>query len=109
VRDPRSDVAKAAVTSLEPDAGRLCDAEAVESAALAILGRRKPSRSLQTNLEFHTAFLLEALGSPRDAFTGVFAAARVVGSISHAQEQARSNRLIRPQSRYVGPKPGRPG
>jgi citrate synthase len=61
---------------------------------------------LQTNLEFYTALLLEALGLPRDAFTGVFAAARVVGWIAHALEQQASGRLIRPQSVYIGKMPG---
>ena len=103
VRDPRSDVVKRAVALLSPDAGRIRFAEAVEAAALAVLERRKPGRSLQTNLEFYTALLLEALGVPREAFTGVFAAGRVVGWVAHALEQTSRGRIIRPQSRYVGP------
>jgi citrate synthase len=105
VRDPRSEVVKKVVTGLGNDAGRLRYAEAVEAAALSVLARRKPGRSLQTNLEFYTALLLEALGIPRDAFTGVFGAARVVGWVAHAQEQVQSGRIIRPQSAYVGPMP----
>jgi citrate synthase len=107
VQDPRSDVVKAVVESLNRDAGRLRYAEAVERAALAVLEKRKPNRSLQTNLEFYTALLLEALGLPRDAFTGAFAVARVVGWIAHALEQQQGGRLIRPQSDYVGPMPER--
>ncbi|HEY7579516.1 MAG TPA: citrate synthase [Acetobacteraceae bacterium] len=105
VQDPRSDVVKSVVERLNRDAGRLRYAEAVEKAALAVLVRRKPNRSLQTNLEFYTALLLEALGLPRDAFTGAFAVARVVGWIAHALEQQASGRLMRPQSEYVGPTP----
>jgi citrate synthase len=105
VQDPRSDVVKAVVERLNRDIGRLHYAEAVEQAALAVLARRKPNRSLQTNLEFYTALLLEALGLPRDAFTGAFAVARVVGWIAHALEQQAGGRLIRPQSEYVGPMP----
>ncbi|MGO7741186.1 citrate/2-methylcitrate synthase, partial [Rhizobium johnstonii] len=45
-------------------------AEAVEVAALAILNARKPNRPLYVNVEFYTALLLEALGFPREAFTG---------------------------------------
>jgi citrate synthase len=105
VRDPRCDVVKAVVSKLSPDAGRLRYAEAVEQAALVVLAKRKPSRSLQTNHEFYTALLLEALGLPRDAFTGAFAAARLVGWIAHALEQQAGGRLIRPQSDYVGPIP----
>jgi citrate synthase len=106
VQDPRSDVVKAVVSRLHRDIGRLRYAEAVEQAALAVLAKRKPNRSLQTNLEFYTALLLEALGIPRDAFTGVFAVARVVGWIAHAREQQAGGRLIRPQSTYVGPTAG---
>jgi citrate synthase len=105
VRDPRCDVVKAVVAKLNRNAGRLRYAEAVEAAALAVLENRKPSRSLQTNHEFYTALLLEALGLPRDAFTGAFAVARVVGWIAHALEQQAGGRLIRPQSAYVGPMP----
>jgi citrate synthase len=105
VQDPRSDVVKAVVEQLNRDVGRLRYAEAVERAALAVLVRRKPDRSLQTNLEFYTALLLEALGLPRDAFTGAFAVARVVGWIAHALEQQARGRLMRPQSEYVGPMP----
>ncbi len=105
VTDPRSDVVKRAVESLGRNTGRLHFAEHIERAALAVLVRRKPARSLQTNLEFYTALLLEALEVPRDAFTGVFAVARVAGWIAHAYEQLAVDRLIRPQSRYVGPLP----
>ena len=80
-------------------------AEAVERAALDVLRERKPDRALQTNVEFYTALLLEALGFPPAAFTCVFAPGRVAGWIAHAREQAASGRLIRPRSRYVGPRP----
>jgi citrate synthase len=105
VRDPRSDVMKQVVTQLDRNAGRLRYAEAVEKAALSVLASQKPGRSLQTNLEFYTALALEALVIPRNAFTGVFATARVVGWIAHAHEQVSGGRLIRPQSMYIGPEP----
>jgi citrate synthase len=105
VTDPRSDIMKRVVQSLAQDSGRLHFAEHIERAALAVLAKRKPARSLQTNLEFYTALLLEALDIPRDAFTGIFACARVIGWIAHAREQIAEARLIRPQSRYIGPLP----
>jgi citrate synthase len=107
VRDPRTDALKAAVRKLAAGSpalpGRLAFAEAVEQAALAILKDRKPDRSLETNVEFYTALLLEALAFPPAAFTCVFAMGRIAGWIAHAREQAATGRLIRPQSRYVGP------
>lgn len=107
VRDPRADALKRAITRLDAASGRLAFAEAVEQAALAILRERKPARSLQTNVEFYTALLLEALDFPPDSFTCVFAMGRVIGWLAHAQEQIAGGRLIRPQSVYVGPTPQR--
>jgi citrate synthase len=106
VRDPRADALKSAVARLPRSAGRLAFAEDVERAALAALRRDKPGRVLETNVEFYTALLLEALGFPRDAFTAVFAMGRVAGWVAHAREQALYGRLIRPESRYVGPVAG---
>lgn len=112
VRDPRADALKRAIRALgagsEVLPGRLAFAEAVEEAALQILKDRKPDRSLRTNVEFYTALLLEALAFPPAAFTCVFAMGRVAGWIAHAREQRADGRLIRPQSRYVGPRPGDP-
>ena len=105
VRDPRADALKAAVRRLTGAAGgaRLRFAEAVEGEALGVLKALKPHRALQTNVEFYTALLLESIGFPPDAFTGVFSAGRMIGWLAHAREQALTGRLIRPRSRYVGP------
>lgn len=112
VRDPRADALRGALQLLDragSDAhaastrARLQLAEAVERSALEALRRAKPGRALQTNVEFYTAVLLEALGFARESFTCVFAAGRVGGWIGHAREQLRTGRLIRPQSHYVGP------
>ena len=108
VRDPRADALKSAVKALARAGGapnRLTLAEAVEQAALDILHKTKPNRPLETNVEFYTAVLLDALGFPADSFTSIFATARIIGWIAHAREQEMNGRLIRPQSRYVGPVP----
>ena len=104
-RDPRADALKAALLRLGPAQGRIGFAEAVERRALAALRRRKPDRAIETNVEFYTALLLEAVGLPRDAFTPVFALARSVGWIAHALEQQKTGRLIRPAAQYIGPRP----
>ena len=43
------------------------------------------------------------MGFDTPTFTPLFAAARVVGWTAHVMEQAASNALIRPLSRYDGP------
>lgn len=105
-RDPRADALKAALERLHALPAvkeRLAFAELVEKEALSVLRSEKPDRSLDTNVEFFTALLLEAVGFPPEAFTCIFAAGRIAGWIAHAREQYQNGRLIRPQSRYVGP------
>lgn len=102
-RDPRADALKTALRSFDHVDARLRFAEGVERVALDALHRRKPDRVLETNVEFYTALLLEAVGFPKHAFTGVFAMGRVAGWLAHAREQALTGRLIRPASRYVEP------
>jgi len=105
VRDPRADALKMALQRLRPATDRLAFAELVERRALALLRLHKPSHAIDTNVEFYTALLLDALGVPRDAMVSVFAMSRVAGWIAHALEQQRTGRIIRPASRYIGPSP----
>jgi citrate synthase len=105
VRDPRADALKAAVARLPGTSGRIRFAEHIERAVLGRLAKKYPQRKLETNVEFYTALLLEALGLPRDAFTPVFACGRVLGWTAHAREQIGEGRLVRPRSVYRGPVP----
>lgn len=101
VRDPRAEVLKRAVRTLSSP--RIDLAEQVEKAALAALARHRPDRPLETNVEFYTALLLDAVGLPRDLFTPVFAMGRMAGWTAHVMEQEATGRLMRPASRYIGP------
>ncbi|MCB9593394.1 MAG: citrate synthase [Sandaracinaceae bacterium] len=107
VRDPRAAVLERALEGLADrgDDARLALARAVERAAERVLAADKPGRAIRANVEFYTATLLEALGLPRGSFTPTFASARVIGWCAHYDEQRASGRLIRPRSRYVGPRP----
>jgi citrate synthase len=106
VEDPRALLLREIAKDVA-DPKRLELAHAVEAAALAALRERKPHVPLYTNVEFYAAVVLEAVGLPRELFTPAFALARTAGWTAHALEQASSNRLIRPDVRYVGPPRGR--
>ena len=108
VRDPRVEILEQAIARLASvgiAADRLALARAVEQAAERALAAKKPERPLKANVEFATAVLLDAVGVPREAFTALFAASRIVGWLAHADEQRRVGKLVRPSSRYVGPVP----
>jgi citrate synthase len=107
VRDPRADVLAAAAERFYRRGGdqALYDlARAVEATALRLLRERKPDRPLDTNVEFYTALLLHGLGFATDLFTPLFAVGRVAGWTAHALEHLATDRLIRPESEYVGEK-----
>lgn len=105
-RDPRADVLKAVLAALPGrDPRRIALAEGVEAVARSVLATRYPKRALDTNVEFYTALLLEAVGISRTMFTPMFAIGRVVGWTAHVLEQRRAGRLIRPLARYIGPIP----
>jgi citrate synthase len=105
VRDPRADVLKGAVERLASNAIDMPFAAEVEAYAREALARKKPDHPLDTNVEFFTAILLDALSIPRQAFTPVFAIARAAGWTAHAREQQRRGRLLRPSSAYIGEMP----
>jgi citrate synthase len=107
VRDPRADVLSAAAERLYTRGGDMALytlARSVEATALRLLEEYKPGRRLQTNVEFYTALLLHGLRLDVPLFTPTFAMSRVSGWIAHAFEQQRTNRIIRPQSEYSGPR-----
>ena len=104
VRDPRADVLAAAAERLLGGDPVYELARSVEKTAIRLLEEYKPGRRLQTNVEFYTALLLHGIGLETALFTPTFAISRVAGWIAHCLEQRRANRLIRPQSVYVGPR-----
>jgi len=58
---------------------------------------------LRPNVDFYAASVYHMLGIPHDLMTPVFAMARMSGWTAHVREQYADNRLIRPESEYVGP------
>jgi citrate synthase len=105
VRDPRASALESAVENLEK-AGlhtkNLALAREVERTAREVLKKRHPNRSLEANVEFYTAVLLDALGLHRSQFSPTFAVGRMAGWTAHYLEQRRTGRLIRPDSIYNG-------
>jgi len=99
--DPRAEILRdMARTASDPDFFQL--SKKTEERALFMLNERKPGRRLYTNVEFYSAAVLAAVGLPGDMFTPTFAVARSVGWSSHVLVQTANNRLIRPQSQFIG-------
>ncbi|MDQ3043556.1 MAG: citrate/2-methylcitrate synthase [Chloroflexota bacterium] len=99
--DPRSEIL-CGMAEQASDPAFFALSQKTEERALAMLAERKPGRRLYTNVEFYSAAVLAAVGLPGDMFTPTFAVARAVGWSAHVLEQMENNRLIRPQSEFVG-------
>ncbi|MFZ5851643.1 MAG: citrate synthase 2 [Actinomycetota bacterium] len=104
--DPRARVLRR--TAQELGAPRYEVAAALERAALAELGERRPDRVLATNVEFWAAIVLDFAEVPASMFTSMFTCARTAGWSAHILEQKHTGRLVRPSARYVGPGPRLP-
>ena len=106
VYDPRAKILKEMCARMNEKFYAL--ATKVEEPALAILHEEHPERPQSTNVEFYSAGVLQAIGLPKEYFTPTFAVSRVAGWSAHVLEQASHNRIIRPQSEYIGPEPRKP-
>jgi len=105
IKDPRADALKTASSKISGSIGRLNFARQVEEIIIETLVEKKPDRVLETNVEYYTAVLLEALNIDRSLFTGVFGCGRSAGWVAHSKEQIATRRIVRPKSVYVGPNP----
>lgn len=106
--DPRAQALAEVARRVSGDDPWLDLALHVEDVAVRLLAEFKPGRRLYTNVEFYAAAVLRAVRLPKELYTPTFTAARMVGWTAHVLEQAQEDRLIRPQSLYVGPMPDEP-
>ena len=101
--DPRAAALRKVAEGMEHKPDWLQLAIQVEDMALRLLAERHPERPLKTNVEFYAAPVLQGVGLTPDLFPATFSLARHAGWTAHILEQAASNRLIRPDVRYIGP------
>lgn len=59
-------------------------------------------KGLYPNVDLYSGSVYTLLGIPKDLFTPLFAASRVVGWTAHVLEEYQDLRLIRPMARYIG-------
>jgi citrate synthase len=107
VRDPRAALLSNAAEIMARqtvDRELLDFTQEVERITVKILGEVKPGRDLYANVELYAALILHAVDIPAALFTPTFAIGRTAGWTAHVLEQFADNRLIRPQSVYVGPR-----
>ncbi|SDW70640.1 citrate synthase [Marininema mesophilum] len=103
--DPRAQALRNVAKELAGEEKRFRLALEVESIALDLLQELKPGRKIYTNVEYYASVVLSAVGLPTELYTPAFTASRIAGWCAHIFEQAEVDRIIRPQSEYIGPLP----
>jgi len=73
---------------------RLCDAMETEM---------WKAKRIPPNLDFYAAPIFYSLGIEVPLYTPIFSACRIFGWMAHYNEQLEDNKLIRPDSTYIGP------
>jgi citrate synthase len=98
--DPRSRLCKEYLREMTKRRGKdewlyeLCD---------AIEKEMWDKKKIPPNLDYYAAPIFYLLGIEVPLYTPIFAASRVFGWMAHYNEQLEDNKLIRPDSTYVGP------
>jgi citrate synthase len=87
---------------LSESMGRLAGDTRWYEMSLAMEQAVMAEKGLYPNVDFYAASVYRSLGIPTDLFTPVFAVSRMAGWTAHVMEQHADNRLIRPDSDYIG-------
>ena len=99
--DPRERVFKAYVEKLAAEKHREHDMALYQNieelAPQLIAQKRKIFKGVSPNIDFHSGFVYEMLGIPKELYTAIFAVARIVGWSAHRiEELICMNKIIRP-------------
>src|SRR5439155_13041099 len=100
VDDPRATILRTLSKELGEQLGEPIWYEISEKVEQSVMAEK----GLRPNVDFYAGSLLHYLGLATDLFTPMFAAARAAGWTAHIREQYADNRIIRPDSEYIGPR-----
>ncbi len=101
ISDPRAEIFKGFVKQLAMEKGREDEYalyEMVEHMAPDVISkRRKMYKGVNANVDFYSGLVYAMLGIPKELYTPIFAAARIVGWSAHRLEELKNvDKIIRP-------------
>ena len=108
ISDPRAEIFKGFVEQLAIEKG--CEEEyalyeMVEHMAPEVIAqKRKMYKGVNANVDFYSGLVYNMLGIPKELYTPLFAAARIVGWSSHRLEELKNvDKIIRPAYMPLAP------
>jgi citrate synthase len=96
--DPRATILRELSRTLAAQNGEMTWFDISQAVDRAV----REQKGLYPNVDFFMASVLRYMGIATDLFTPVFAIGRTAGWTAHVREQLADNRIIRPESEYVG-------
>ena len=108
VSDPRADVFKKFVKQLAREKGKEKEyalyAKVEKMAPEIISERRKMYKGVSANVDFYSGLVYSMLDLPKQLYTPIFAAARMVGWSAHRLEELKNvDKIIRPAYKALAP------
>lgn len=97
--DPRAKI----LSAMSKELGQKVGKPELYEMSIRIHDIMENKKHLYPNVDFYSASLYHCMNIPTALFTPVFAMSRIAGWLAHVIEQRRANKLIRPESIYVGP------
>ena len=108
ISDPRAEIFKGFVKQLAVEKG--CEEEyalyeMVEHMAPEVIAqKRKMYKGVNSNVDFYSGLVYNMLGIPKELYTPLFAAARIVGWSAHRLEELKNvDKIIRPAYMPLAP------
>lgn len=101
ISDPRAEIFKGFVEQLAKEKGHEKEFalyEMVERIAPEVIAeKRKMYKGVNANVDFYSGLVYSMLGLPKELYTPIFAAARIVGWSAHRLEELKNvDKIIRP-------------
>ncbi len=108
ISDPRAEIFKGFVEQLAKEKGyeeEYALYEMVENLAPQLIGeRRRMYKGVNANVDFYSGLVYSMLGLPKELYTPIFAAARIVGWSAHRLEELKNvDKIIRPAYMPLAP------
>ena len=100
--DPRGEVLKSCIAQLSEHDGIDKKTLDISAEIEKVVKERLSSKGLYPNIDFYSGIVFRSIGIPSELFTPIFAVGRVAGWLAHWMEQLKSNRIYRPEQKYVG-------
>ncbi len=108
VSDPRAEIFKGFVKQLATEKGYQKEYalyEMVEHMAPQVIAeKRRMYKGVNANVDFYSGLVYSMLGLPKELYTPIFAAARIVGWSAHRLEELKNvDKIIRPAYKPLAP------